>query len=71
MKVVLQRWHVPIQKATILTNAVTADRRAAFRHPLLDKGQGLRFGFSGTDAAVTDPLSQARATVWASLLPTR
>jgi len=51
--------HVPIKKAAVLANAVSANGRLARRHPLLEEGQGLALGLRHADGAFADPLGQA------------
>ena len=67
MKVAFQPFHVGIQKAAILANAVTADRRLALGHPLFQKSDGFSFGFSHAGTAVAHALGQAGVAVGAGV----
>lgn len=67
MEVAFKRFHVGVQEAAILTDAVAADRRLAFGYPLFKKRDGLRLGFGHGGGAVFDALGQATATVGAGV----
>src|SRR5476649_971759 len=53
VEVAFQRFHVRIKEATILADAVAADRRLALGHPFFKEGDGFSFGVAHADAAVT------------------
>ena len=67
MEVGFQRGHVLVEKTTILANAVAADRRLALGHPLLEEGDGLRFGRRRVDLAFTYALGQAALAMGAGV----
>ena len=67
VEVAFQRFHVRIKEATILADAVAADRRLALGHPPFKEGDGFSFGVAHADAAVTHALGQAGVAVGARI----
>ena len=65
MEVVFQLWHVAVEKAAVLADAVAAHGGGVFVDVLLQKFDGQVFGFSGVDVAVFDSLREAGLTVLA------
>lgn len=67
VEVAFQRFHMGIKEATILADAIAADRRFTLGHPLLQEGNGFGFGFGHADAAVTHTLGQTGVAVGAGV----